>query len=300
MGGGTQGGPFVVAGLALDAVDSAEVSEVEFVDAPTRVSEAVVAKQPPTPAPVKSFDFDPDILGIRLGMTLDDARTAVLSLDPPMEHYFSKGDTGAIMGSRLRGVTYRNGFSGVYKGKVQVFGFAPPNAETIAGVSRDENLVSPILYKIFRELLIEKYGNPLFELAPPYDKRHGGRLVGGIEHILSWSRKPDGTPITEKNKVKSCQGDRRTQPLSMISRVSEPSIDPFRTLWHGCGAILIYQFSGRQTPDAMTVHRYDAVLYDLNKIREKNRKTVAFTIVEANKIEAERLKKAAQATRPVL
>jgi len=39
---------------------------------------------------------------------------------------------------------------------------------------------------------------------------------------------------------------------------------------------------------------------DLNKIREKNRRTVAFTIVEAQKIEAERLKKAAEAARPVL
>lgn len=259
VGGGTQGGPFVVAGLALDSVESPAQPLSRGEDIPSTVAEPVIAKQ--APAAVAAFDFDPDILGIHLGMTIDAARTTLLNLDPPMPNRVVYGDTGAVVGSRLRGMKYRNGLSVANPngGSVHVFGFAPPNAETVAGVSREENLLDPILYKIFRELLVEKYGNPLFEHTPPYDMRNGGKLVGGIEHILSWSRTPDGTPVTGKNKAKACLGD-EVRSLSSIYLLSEPSTDPFRELWHECGTVLIYRFGGRQTPEAMTVFRYNAVL----------------------------------------
>ncbi len=286
-GRGTQGKPFVVAGLAIEppASSASTAGNTQSAGA-TAVPVARTQEASPAPAPEPS---GPDIIGVYLEMPLDDAFAAVSSAYPEIPLKMIQGDIGSIYRSRLQGLKYPGGFQGEYfvpgsNEKISVLGYPPPHDGAVAAVGRFTYL-DDMLMADLRDSLIEKYGEPLFEAEVG--------TAGLSGHTLSWSLTRDGNPQTDPEMIKRCTATSNTQTWRMTGQVyllwdTAEQMDGY---FDPCGYTLVAVMHPTNLP---TITRgLSMLMYDLNKIRTRTRDALDLAEQEAEKIESERERAAA-------
>ncbi|MEZ5553176.1 MAG: hypothetical protein R3E82_20005 [Pseudomonadales bacterium] len=299
-GRGPSGSPFVIAGLALGQSDASGTS-TSPATGPTAQSAAAVAvepavspaTQPPTPRPTPN---GPDVLGMSLGMTLEQAMSIAQAAIPRMPLKSFDTDVGSIWGTRIRGMRYTAGFTGRYNDqttneKIAVAGFAPPRDGYVGAIGRTSYL-GDMLYSDLRGSLIEKYGPPLYEGEP-------GSMRNVGSYFLSWSRDPDGNPLTDPEAIKACSrsGNNDAEDLApAVMYLSDTKVQ-FNGQYDRCGFTMVVY---AMPQDLLSLVRsYSIVLYDLNEIRKANAETIAVTEQQAQEIRSER-EKSAQGRKPRL
>ena len=252
-----------------------------------------------TAAPVavaRSAPDGPDVLGVFLGMTLDEAMTVIGKDNPRMPLKPFETDVGSIWGTHIRGLRYTAGFTGSYNDqnaneKISVAGFAPPRDGYVGAIGRTSYL-GDMLYSDLRAALVEKYGSPLYEGEP-------GSMRNVTSYVLSWSRSPDGTPLTDPEVIKSCSrhGNNDAEDLAPgVMYLSDTKVQ-FNGQYDQCGFTMVVY---AMPQDLLSLVRfYKIVLYDLNEIRKVNAETIAMTEQQAQGIRSER-EQAAEGKKPRL
>jgi len=234
-----------------------------------------------------------DILGMYPGMLLNDARLILKNHKPALQFQESLGDIAGIPGSRIRGLRYLAIISATPKINTGIGGdkfylriYAPPNDPSVSFIKRDQHLGKQILLRSdLRALLIEKYGTPSIES----EKDISGRKNGAYH--MYWSFKPDDSLLTEKNAVISCMN------FTLLNDSSQNEKN--KKL---CGVTIYVKMNPADgtTREHPLVGFYSIFLTNVNKTLEMNQRTVDYTIVEAKKLETERVRKAARSSRPKL
>jgi hypothetical protein len=238
------------------------------------------------------------IVGVHLGMTLDEAQVVVQESVPEIRLTELSGDVGSLWKSRIRGITYTSGIRGytdyrsnIGASKIAIMGHAPPNEGKVSAIGRTANLEEMLLTD-FRAALIEKYGNPNFETEP-------GELrsIGGV--LISWSLTKDGKPQTSAENILACARHNNKQAQDTVGFVTGLTFpeEQFYGQYKDCGYTLVVIASQGRLPE--TVRAYSVILYDLNDIHKANSDTLAMAEREAKKLE-EKQRKEAQGKKPQL
>lgn len=297
IGRGPSGSPFVIAGLALGHSGASASSPIPAAQTASAVAapeqSAVPAAQTPAPRPTPQ---GPDVLGMSLGMSLEDALSVAQSAYPQMPLKFYDTDIGSIWDTRVRGMRYTAGFTGRYNDrttneKIGVGGFAPPHDGYVGAIGRTSYL-GDMLYSDLRASLIEKYGPPLYEGEP-------GSMRNVPSYVLSWSRDPEGTPLTDPEAIKACSrhGNNVGEDIApAVMYLSDTKVQ-FNGQYDRCGFTMVVY---AMPQDLLSLVRsYSIVLYDLNEIRRANAETIAVTEQQAEGIRSDR-EKSAQGKKPRL
>lgn len=243
-----------------------------------------------------------DILGISLGMPLQDAVGIVKLHQPAMRVSEFNSDIGAIRGSRIQGIKYPLGAEGqracvgvncgTYGNEtLGVYGVAPPNESVVGAVYRSI-VFEEVPLQALLGALVKKYGEPLFTAVPE---------SGDMYYTLSWSRDPNGVPIKDRRKVNACSREGRNVDGQRVAASAVYHSDAVQSPYTVCGLTLVVTASSNN-PDMSTalVRGYNIIMYDGSALRRFNAATVDYAAAEAEKIEAERLRKAAGARVPTL
>lgn len=289
VGGGTQGSPFVVAGLAFEEGTEATTQSPRQLNVP-RPGLLAVADQSTARSVKPDIAATADIVGLRLDMTLDEAKSVLQESGIFEKMVEGEADIIQTWGSRLEGLKYRYLVRAIGDRIVNVFGSAPPNEGKISGIVSSHTL-GRMFYADFKPLLVEKYGPPVYEYVAKTTSR-------GENGILSWSYGRDGRPLTEPRLVNACFKGNYGGPDKVMHDINMGSSVQERDFGY-CGFTLVYSIAVlNQEPSVM--HRYHAYLFDYNDITRRNEETVAYSIAEAEKIKAEELKAIGNAKKPVL
>ena len=263
-----------------------------------------------TPAPAKKSQPKPsldrsrfDVVGLSLGMPMQEAEGVLKNYSDGLDVKLSEGDVGEIHRARVRGIKFpdfylRGTTTVVYDAMgardfsqtnetFVIVGSPIPNEPNISAIGREVVLPKEMLLSDLRAALVEKYGEPLFE-ADQVGNRHG---------MLSWSLTPDGDAQTDGQVVKSCtQGAGRFR-LEVVSRIAT-LVDEDPLHYDRCGFTFIVLHLAGKGPEF--VQTYATVFYDFPGIMKNNAKTIAFTQVEADKLEAAERGEAAKVAKPAL
>ncbi len=236
-----------------------------------------------------------DIVGLYLGMPLNDANALLKNYKPPMQINEMPADISSIRGSRIKGLRYLFSLTASQirthstptDEKITLNGYAPPNDAAVRYIKRYQHIGSqPMLHTDLRKMLVEKYGSPTLESPPDASGR-------SAYYTMAWVFKPDGSPLTQKKAVNSCIKSENI----LLSSMSEAE------KYHKqCGVTLFVQMgTGHAGPkEHYMINSYSITLYDVNKTLKMNQKTVDFSIIEAKKLEEESIRKAAGANKPRL
>lgn len=248
-------------------------------------------------------DAGPDILGISLGMPLDQAVAIIKRHQPAMRVSEFDTDIASIRGSRIRGLKYPLGADGqracvgvncgTYGNEtLGVYGVAPPNDRVVGAVYRTITF-EQAPFQTLLGALVTKYGEPLFAVLP----ERGGRPY----FTLSWSRDRSGAPIRDRAALDKCSVQNRYNDVKAVAANALYHTDAVESQYADCGLTLVVTVPS-STPDMTQalVQVYNIVLYDGNAVRRYNRATLDFTAAEADKIEQQRLQKAREADVPAL
>lgn len=281
QGDGPQGKPFVLAGLALQALEH----EVLATDSPRADSSqpkkavAATVNQP--------LSTSRDILGVHLDMPLTEASQLAKQYNPlERDVPIADGDTGGYLESSLRGYKFpfmvRMDHRDMRRGWKQllVWGYGPPHAGKVAAVARKETFPEPVLWQQVEAGLIDKYGPPVFHSGLVQSPNQVGT------YTLSWSSNTNHRPLKDLQKIRACLVD--GQRLGSMVMSTRPKY--LGTQSH-CGEILIYHITAQARAPEF-VQMYDAVLYDLPTVIARNTELLAFTRQEAAKIQAQQRKEA--------
>ena len=243
-----------------------------------------------------------DILGISLGMPLDDAVAIVNGHTPEMRVTVSEGDIGAIRGARIRGLKYPLGVDGeracvgarcgTYGNEaLGAYAVAPPNESVVGAVYRwitfQQVPVQALLGALF-----EKYGEPLFAALP--EQRNA-------MYTLSWSRNPDGEPVKDRAAVESCARENRQMDVKRVAVTAMFHTDEVQSPLENCGFTLVVMvMSNNPDMTQALANGYHIIMYDGNELRRRNSATLDFTVAEAEKLEAEQMQRAQDTQMPQL
>lgn len=201
-----------------------------------------------------------DILGISLGMPLQEAVAIVKRHQPPMRVSEFDGDIGGIRGSRIQGLKYPVGADG---------------QRACVGVN------------------CGTYGNEtlgVYGVAPPNES-----VVGAVYRSITFEE----VPLKDRTRMAGCSREARNVDGQRIAASAMVHSDAVASPYADCGLTLVVSVSSNNPDMTRALVRGDhIIMYDGNAIRRFNRATLDFAAAEADKIEAERLRKAGESKVP--
>ena len=243
-----------------------------------------------------------DIIGISLGMPLDDAIAIVNGHTPEMRVTVAEGDIGSIRGARVRGLKYPIGADGqracvgvqcpTYGNEtLGVYGIAPPNESVVGAVYRTI-VFQEVPLQTLLGALFAKYGEPLFAALP--EPRNAS-------YTLSWSRDVNGEPVKDRAAIDACSRDNRQINVQRTAIEALLHTDEVESPLSSCGFTLVVTVSSNNPDMTQALARgYSIVMFDGSELRRRNRATLDFAMAEAEKLEAQRLERAQQTELPQL
>jgi hypothetical protein len=258
----------------------------------------VFAEQSPSP---------PDIIGIKLGMSLDDTKRILSSQSPTLVVSEPTDNVPLNPDSTQEPIKFIYGLNAAVdptksdSPNIEVITYSAPNNHIIGGIARYYKWKDPITYSSLKNALIEKYGEPTFIDEEAF-------YGGDAKYVLSWSKTPNGQPTTDLYTTLQCSGNKNYKGTPVLGDIRKLAYmrgarQYYRFFpshnYDNCGFTLVYQINViNDTP--VLAKDYVAILYDGNEVRRYNQ----ITFQRNDQIDREdrkmRIRKASDAPIPVL
>lgn len=259
---------FAVAGLAIQGAFPGETASqpASASDEPSANPSAGASPEPSGAA----RGTGPDVVGVRLGMSLEEARTVINRQYPEIPLTMFQWLLSQVQNSRIHGgPKYDAGFQGSYvssgrNDRFIVMGHMPPGNGRVAGIGRHAYLGEMLLSEL-RASLVEKYGEPHLTIQPNTTLRKPYL-------ILSWSLGRDGTPITDPAVAIGCIYVKTSgNPWEAAVPVTLwDTKEAYFGQFDKCGFTLA-ALTSIHNPAGPTVSAFGMVMHDFNEIRKSAR-----------------------------
>lgn len=266
-GGNRPDQTFAVAGLAIQG---------EFPGGSVHQPGGAAGGPSPDPSPGASSGHSraagstppgPDVVGVYMGMALDEARTVINRQYPEISLTMFQWSLSQVQKSRIHGgPRYDAGFQGSYVASGRndsfiVMGHMPPGNGRVAGIGR-HTYVGEMLLSDLRASLVEKYGKPHLEIQPNTTLRKPYL-------ILSWSLARDGTPLTDPAAAIGCIYFQQSgNPWEGAVPVTLwDTKEAYYGQFDQCGFTLA-ALTNVHNPAGPTISAFGMVMHDFNEIRK--------------------------------